>query len=436
MNVEVIREKCGVVILKFAVPAVIAMVLTSMVNIIDGYFVGNCIGTEGLAAVSLGLPIVYLYLAVGLMLAVGGVSIAGRMLGAGDTDAANQVFRQTMTLCIGVTLILTLIMRMILSWIAGWLHADALTKTYFTDYYAVMLFELPLMVLISAAGMFIRGEGNPVFIMISNMMTVLLNTIFDYLFIGPLSLGMKGAAYASLLSAAIVAFMSVGYFLLRAKVFRLGQFSFQTAVVREMILNGSSEFIGELAMCISMAAYNYVVLRCAGVDGVAAFTIVGYVAYVFSMVIIGFGQGMVPLVSFTFGAKEGKLSEKVRNTTIRYVVFSAVEVFIVLSFSAGWFGRLFTDSENVLTMAVPGLRLQMSSFAFAGFNTLVSFYFTAIGKAKESAVISAMRGLIVLMTAIFVLTALFGMMGVWFVSLVTELITMIVSVIFISDSSV
>lgn len=431
MDLNLIRNKRGAVILKFAIPSIIAMVLTSLVNIVDGYFVGNYIGKEGLAAVNLGLPIVYFYLAVGLMLAVGGIAIAGRLLGAKDIVKANQVFRQTMMLCLLVTLAVSVILSFVLTPMASSLIADTQTRSAFCEYYSILVFELPLMVMISASGMFIRGEGNPAFIMLMNGLTVLLNIILDALFVGPAGLGIRGIAWASLLSAGIVFVISLAYFRFKAKVFKLGKFHFEKDVIREMILNGSSEFIGELSMCISMTAYNYVVMKCAGVNGIAAFTIVGYVSYIFSMIIIGFGQGMVPVISFTFGAKEFTLSRKLRNTTMRYVVIAAVAVFAAMFVLAGWFSGLFTKNEDVLSMVIPGLRLQMASFAFAGINTIASFYFTAVARAKESAVISAMRGLVILLICIFALTAAFGMTGVWLVSLVTETVTLLFSIRFI-----
>lgn len=428
MNLEIIQNKRKQTILQFAVPSVIAMVLTSMINIIDGYFIGNYVGKEGLAAVNLGLPIVYFYLAVGLMIAVGGIAIAGRLLGANEIKEANQVFRQSMMLCFLVTMVVTISMIFLLKPISFLFHADALTRVYFHEYYIIMIFELPMMVLLSTCGMFIRGEGNPVFIMITNFTTVFLNIILDYLFVNQFCFGVRGVAIASLLSAGMVLFFSIMYFKKKSKVFKLGIFQFNKLAIKEMILNGSSEFIGELSMCISMAAYNFVVLKYAGVDGVAAFTIIGYVSYVFSMVIIGFGQGMVPIVSFTYGADKQLLSRKVRNTTIGFVVIAAIIVFVVMSCFAGWYSELFSDSKDIQEMVIPGLRLQVSSFAFTGINTIASFYFTAIGKAKESAVISAMRGLIVLLIAIFVLSSIFGINGVWTVSLVTELVTLIFTI--------
>lgn len=427
MNLELISKSRRKVILSFAIPSIIAMVLTSMINLIDGFFIGNYVGTEGLAAVNLGLPIVYLYLAIGLLISVGGIAIAGRMLGAEQIEDSNQVFRQTILMCTIVSVALTIVMMVLLNPISNLFDTDQLTRGYFNDYYKIMLFELPLMVITTTFGMFIRGEGNPVFVMVSNIISVLLNAVLDYIFVKPLGLGVKGVALASVIAATVTLVVNIIYVLYSAKVFHFGKVHFDKKVLKDTIFNGSSEFIGEMSMCISMAAFNYVVLKYAGVDGVAAFTIVGYVSYVFSMITLGFGQGIVPLISFSYGANRHDLAVKVRNTTINMVVGVAIVVFIVMIFASGWYCGLFSDNNAVIDMVGPGLKLQMSSFAFAGINTIVSFYYTSIGKAKESAVISASRGLVVLLIAIFTLPMLLGITGVWLVSIVTEFITLLLS---------
>lgn len=436
MNLENIKQHKGQIILQFAIPSIIAMVLTSMINIVDGMFIGNYIGTKGLAAVNLGLPIVYLYLAIGLMIAVGGISIAGRLLGAEKIKDANHVFRQTQVFCIIVSFAITIVLFFLLNPVSKLFDADAMTRHYFNQYYRILIFELPLMVITSALGMFIRGEGNPVFVMMTNIVGVLLNIGLDYVFVKPLSLGVSGIAWASLLSAVIVLIINIVYFLKSSKVFKFGRFKFDKAVLMETVFNGSSEFIGELSMCISMSAYNAVILHTAGVDGLGAFTIIGYVSYVFSMIIVGFGQGIVPIVSYAYGANEHSLSREVRNTTIKMVSLVAIIIFIVMSFVAGWYCRLFSDNADVSDLVVPGLRLQMSSFVFAGVNTIASFFFTSIGKAKESAVISASRGLVVLMIAILVLPKLFGINGVWIVSLTTETITLLFSLFYMRKNTI
>lgn len=435
MDLNKIMQHRSQVILQFAIPSIIAMILTSMINIIDGFFTGNYIGTEGLAAVNLGLPIVYLYLAIGLMIGVGGISIAGRLLGAEKKEITNHVFRQTLVFCIIVSFALTLVFLFLLSPISSIFKTDDVTRKYFVQYYSIMIFELPLMVITTVLGMFIRGEGNPGFVMVTNLLGVILNSIFDYIFVKPLSLGITGIAWASLLSVLIVMAISLFYFINGSKIFKFGKYNYNKQVLMETIFNGSSEFIGELSMCISMSAYNYVVLKKAGVNGLGAFTIIGYVSYVFSMIIVGFGQGIVPIVSYAYGAKQSKLARKVRNTTIKMVSSVAIVFFVVMSFVAGWYCGLFSESSEVSKLVIPGLRLQMSSFVFAGINTIASFYFTAIGKAKESAVISASRGLIILMIAIFVLPRIFGITGVWLVNLTTEAITLLFSIIYMKQNA-
>lgn len=441
MEIKRIKEHGTQMILQFAIPSIIAMVLTSMINIVDGMFIGRYVGAEGLAAVNLGLPIVYLYLAVGLMIAVGGISIAGRLLGEGEIESANQIFRQTIMVCAVVSFAITLVMFFLLTEIGSLFHASAMTMEYFEQYYGILIFELPIMVITSGLGMFIRGEGRPAFVMITNLVTVLLNAVLDYLFVATFSFGVTGIAAASLLSAFLVLVINIVYLTVGTKVFHFGKFVWNKRALLETFLNGGSEFIGELSMCLSMSAYNYVVLKHAGVAGLAAFTIIGYVSYVFSMIIIGFGQGIVPVISFSYGAKEKNLAAGIRNKTMGMVMAAAMILFLIMSFAAGGYCSLFTDKEgenagNIADIVIPGLRLQMSSFLFAGINTIASFYFTAIGKAKESAVISASRGLIVLMLAILILPALFGITGVWLVSLTTETVTLLISVWYIKKEGI
>ena len=239
MDLQRVEKQGAQVILQYAIPSIIAMVLTSMINIVDGYFIGNYVGTEGLAAVNLGLPIVYLYLAIGLMIAVGGIAIAGRKLGANEIEQANQVFRQTITICVVVTVALTVIMMLLLAPISQLFRADALTQRYFCSYYGILIWELPLMVVTSAFGMFIRGEGNPVFVMITNIISILINTILDYVFAGPMNLGVAGVAWASFISAAAVLGLNVLYVWREAKIFDCGKFEYECEVSKEMVLKRS-----------------------------------------------------------------------------------------------------------------------------------------------------------------------------------------------------
>lgn len=226
MDLEKIKENKVKQILQFSIPSIIAMVLTSMINVVDGFFIGNYVGTEGMAAVNLGLPIVYLYLAIGLMLSVGGIAIAGIELGAGNREKSNDVFNQTILTTVIVSVIVSLGVLAVFQPMLDFLHADETVTGYFREYYMIMLLELPIMVANSSFGMFIRGEGNPQFFMKTNILNVLLNIVLDYLFTGWLHLGVTGVAAASLIAAVVTLIWSIRYFMKKSQVYKFRRFSF------------------------------------------------------------------------------------------------------------------------------------------------------------------------------------------------------------------
>lgn len=434
MNLENIQNNKCKMILQFSIPSIIAMVLTSLITIADGFFIGNYVGKEGITAVNLGLPIVYLFLAAGLMISVGGMAIAGMELGGSNIKKCRDIFNQTMSTVTVLTVLLSAIIWFCLAPMAEILGADALVGGYFRSYYGILLLELPIMVINSSFGMFIRGEGKPQYFMQINIVNVLLNILLDYLFVRFCGWGVKGVALASLISVIVTFLFILDFFIRKSKVYKFHRFAFSMTAFRSTILNGSSEFIGEMSMSISMFAYNFVIMKYIGVNGVTAFSIVGYISYIFSMIVIGFGQGASPLISFAYGAEERCLAADLRKITSRMVLAVGAGVFLLVLAGSGRYGGLFVRNDVIEGMVRLGAVIFSTSFLFSGINTIASFYFTSIGRAKESAVISFARGLVVLLICIFTLPPLFGMTGVWLVAPVTEVLTLMISVAFIGKN--
>lgn len=431
MNLENIRNNKRKSILQFALPSIIAMVLTSMITVVDGFFIGNYVGKEGLAAVNLGLPIVYLFLAVGLMVSVGGVAIAGMALGGKDIQKCNDVFNQTMCTATAFSVLLSVVMLPCIDPMLMLLKADAQVATHFKDYYYVILFQLPIMVINSSFGMFIRGEGKPQFYMKVNVLTLIVNILLNYVFVRWLGWGVRGIAIASLLATIAALIYVIYFFIKKSEIYKLRKFRFSKDVLAKTLLNGFSEFVGEMSLCISMFAYNYVIMKYIGIDGVSAFTIVGYISFVFSMILIGFGQGASPLISFTYGANEAGLAIDLRKITNRMVFAAGAIVFLLVLLGARWYGGLFITNEAVEQIVQSGVVIFSVSFLFSGINTITSFYFTSIGKAKESAIISSSRGFVLLLICIFTLPPILGMTGVWLAAPITEAVTLVLSFFFI-----
>ena len=414
-------------ILRFSIPSVIAMLLETVITITDGYFTGNYVGEDALAAINLGLPVLYFYLGIGLCVGVGGTVICGKMLGAKDSHRASQVFSQTIVTAVIVCAATSLAVLLLFSPILKVLRADGELSAYFTQYYKIMLFAYPLMVIESIFGMFMRMDGKPQACMLVRAASCILNAVLDYILVGRLALGIQGSAAATLAVQAVAVSFQAVYFLKLSSDIRFRRFRFDRAVNRETILNGSSEFIGEMASTISMFTYNYVLMKYVGVQGVAAFTVLGFAVYGYSMVTIGFGQGLTTLVSVSWGAKEWKTAMDLRRATNR-ILFGAGALFAVCFWILGRrYAGLFGCSGSVGNMVATGFRFCSVTFLIMGYDVTNSMYFTSCGDALSSALISALRGIVLLLTFLLIFPAIWGMTGVWMAAPAAEGLTAIVS---------
>lgn len=427
MNVKQIKENKLKMILGFSIPSIIAMLLETVITITDGYFTGNYVGEHALAAINLGLPILYFYLGAGLCVGVGGSVISGRFLGAKEKQKASEVFSQTMVTAVCVCIMISCLAFVLFTPILQVLRADAGLSGYFTEYYRIMLFTYPFMVAGTVLGMFIRVDGSPWVCMIVSIAGCILNVLLDYIFVGVLGLGVQGSAIGSLMVQIFTVLVSLGYFLSKKAEIRFCRFRFDRMTGREMILNGSSEFIGEMSSAISMFAFNYVLMKYVGAGGVAAFTILGFVVYGYSMVCIGFGQGIMPLISICWGAKETETAFGIRKITGRILFVTGFLIAGIFFLAGRSYAGMFGCSSSVADMAASGFRIYAVTFLVMGYDVVNSMYFTSCGDAGSSAIISALRGMVLLLGFTLILPAIFGMTGVWMSAPCTESLTAIVS---------
>ena len=254
MNIESIKNQKIANLLKFAIPSTIGMVLSTFITLTDGFFTGNYIGSAGLVAVNLGLPVLYLYLAIGLMIGVGGSVICGIENGAKNHKKANDVFNQSLVLTLLVTAGISVVLALCFNPMMKLLRVSDEIAPLFRDYYSLFLIFCPLMVMDSVFGMFLRADGKPQVDMGINILTVILNALLDYLFAARLGLGIRGIAFASLGTLALSIVLCSLYFFKPGKEksgLKIGKFSWQKDEIARTFLNGSSEFIGELSGCIS-----------------------------------------------------------------------------------------------------------------------------------------------------------------------------------------
>lgn len=435
MNINQIKKNKLKTLLQFSIPSIVAMLLQTVITITDGYFTGNYVGDSALAAINLGLPILYVYLGTGLCVGVGGSVISGRLLGAKNRQKASEVFAQTIVTAIAISAIISLVVFMLFTPILGLLKAEGQLSVYFTDYYRIMLITYPCMVLGTILGMFIRVDGKPQICMLVSIMGCILNVIMDYIFVAVIGLGVRGSAIGSLIVQIITVFVQIIYFVMPNAIIRFRRFTFDKDINKEMMLNGSSEFIGEMASAISMFAFNYVLMKYVGAEGVAAFTILGFVVYGYSMVCIGFGQGISPLASICWGANEKSTAIEIRKIANRILFVIGIMVAVGFFASGEYYAKLFGCSNSVADMVAAGFRIYAVTFLVMGYDVINSMYFTSCGDAKSSALISSLRGIVLLLAFTLILPAIFGMTGVWMASPCSETLTAVVSLFLIGKQT-
>ena len=435
MNINQIKKNKLKTLLQFSIPSIVAMLLQTVITITDGYFTGNYVGDSALAAINLGLPILYVYLGTGLCVGVGGSVISGRLLGAKNRQKASEVFAQTIVTAIAISAIISLVVFMLFTPILGLLKAEGQLSVYFTDYYRIMLITYPCMVLGTILGMFIRVDGKPQICMLVSIMGCILNVIMDYIFVAVIGLGVRGSAIGSLIVQIITVLVQIIYFVMPNAIIRFRRFTFDKDISKEMMLNGSSEFIGEMASAISMFAFNYVLMKYVGAEGVAAFTILGFVVYGYSMVCIGFGQGISPLASICWGANEKSTAIEIRKIANRILFVIGIMVAVRFFALGEYYAKLFGCSNSVADMVAAGFRIYAVTFLVMGYDVINSMYFTSCGDAKSSALISSLRGIVLLLAFTLILPAIFGMTGVWMASPCSETLTAVVSLFLIGKQT-
>lgn len=427
MDVKQMKQNKLKRILQFSIPSIIAMLLQTIITITDGFYTGNYVGEQALAAVNLGLPILYFYLGVGLCIGVGGSVISGRMIGAKQKEKSNKVFSQTIVTAAIVCVLTSFLVFALFQPILGILHAEGSLSQYFTQYYRIMLFVYPLMVIGTILGMFIRVDGKPQVCMFISIAGCILNVILDYVFVAFMGLGVQGSAIGTLIVQIVSVLIQFGYFMRKSAQIKFHSFAFDRKINREILLNGLSEFIGEMSSAVSMFAFNYVLMKYVGAEGVAAFTILGFVVYGYSMICIGFGQGISPLVSICRGAHEMQAAVDIRKITNRILLVAGALVAGVFALTGKSYAGMFGCSTDVADMVATGFMLYAVTFLVMGYDVINSMYFTSCGDAKSSALISALRGIVLLLAFTFILPAILGMNGVWLAAPCTEGLTAIVS---------
>lgn len=420
-------EKLSKLFIKFTIPSIIGMIFIGIQGIIDGLFVGNVIGENALASVNLVQPYVQLIMAYSLVISVGAQSVIGINLGKGENENAQNIFRTAMISLISLSILVTIIGVFFSENIALFLGANEVLLEGASTYIKTISLFAVFVAIMFLFEMVVRTIGKPNISLISMIVAVIFNVVLDYLLIKEFNMGIRGAAIATGISYSIAFLINVLPFLSKKTIINIYKGKFDKSEIFPMVYNGSSEGISSISTALSMFLFNTALMKLAGEGGIAAFSIINYIAQVGYMVLFGIADGVRPIISYNYGAENReRVSKILKASTIVNLVIGII-IFITMSvFSEPLINIFLKDGKSVLEIASSGAKIYGLAFLFNGVNILVSSYFTAIDDPKSSIIVAASRGIIFIVVGIVILPYLFGLNGIWSTIVFAEVMTILI----------
>nr|WP_294145108.1 MATE family efflux transporter [uncultured Clostridium sp.] len=414
--------------MKFAVPTIVMTVFMSFYTMVDGLFVSNLIGTGALSAINLTAPAITLVTAVSTMLATGGSAVIMKKMGAGLQEESRQDFTFLILVNVAVGLIMYLAGRAVMQPIFGSMSLSPEVSGYCSEYLGqYLLFTVPIL-LMNNFTLYMIAIGKSQVSLVCTAAGGILNIVLDYVFIAIFDMGISGAAIATGLGYSVTAV--AGLFIFSDKKNML---YFKKPVVRPEVLlhaasNGSSEMATSLVTGIVTLMFNWIMLKYAGEDGVAAITIIMYVLMFAGSIYTGYAYGVAPMISFYYGEKNQLKLKSLITTSLK--IIGAVSVLaMVLSIAATRpLVSVFVRPDNpVFGLAVTGNRICSLALLFIGFNIFASSMFTALSNGFISALLAFTRSFVFMVAAMLILPAVLGINGAWLANPAAELMALFLS---------
>ena len=402
-------------LLRFALPTIIMMLVVSLYTIVDGVLIARLVGENALAAANVAYPAISFTLAMGIMLGTGGSAVVAHKMGAGYLEEARRDFGflALVAVCIGLAVCLTGVLFS--GPLARLLGASDLLLDDTVTYLRVQLCFAPMAMLQLLFESFFVTAGRPGLGLGLAVAAGVTNAVLDYLYMGPMQMGILGAALGTVTGYSIPAVVGVLFFLLRRQGLRFGRPHGDLRMLGRACFNGASEMVTNLSMA-----------------GVSAITIVLYAQFLLVSLYMGFSMGVAPVFSFNRGAGRYDRMRRIFGYCLRFILVSSVAILAVaLALSGVVVGIFSTPGSQVYAIALDGFRRFAPAFLFAGVNIFSSALFTALSDGRTSAIISFARTFGFLLLGLLLLPRLLEVDGVWLAVPLAELLSCLLSVWFL-----
>ena len=414
-TLELGTRPVGSLLFQYAMPAIVAMVASSLYNMVDSIFIGQGVGPLAISGLAVTFPFMNLSAAFGAAIGVGASTFLSVKLGQRDYDIANRILGNAVMLNILVGIVFGVLCLLFLDPILKFFGASELTLPYAREYMQIILVGNAITHLYLGQNALLRSAGKPHVAMYITIFTVVLNAILDPLFIYTFDMGIRGAAYATILSQIVAFCWQWKLFSNKQELVHVeyDKIRIDMPIVNNIISIGISPFSMNACACLVVIFINNSLATYGGDMAIGAYGIANRLAFIFVMVTMGVCQGMQPIAGYNYGAENyNRMLEVLKLASLAGTAVCAVGFFIAMFFPAQC-ARMFTTDPTLISYSVVAMRYIMSLYIIIGAQMVITNFFQSIGKAKISIFLSLSRQLIFLVPFIAILPRFLGLEGVW-----------------------
>lgn len=426
--------KVSKLLMKFSIPAIVGMLVNALYNIVDRIYIGNGVGSLGIAGITIAFPVMLVMMAFSMLIGIGANSLVSIRLGQNRKEEAQGIFGNALTLLILSSLTLSIIGLVGLEPLLKLLGASEQILPYARDYLQIILLGGVFQSIGMGMNNFIRSEGNPKVAMYTMLIGAIINTILDPIFIFGFNWGMQGAAFATIISQAVSAIWVFRYFLGGNSLLKIHKkdLKLKISVIRGILALGVAPFAMQIAASIQNFIMNTSLATYGGDIAISGMGVVISIMTLLVMPIFGITQGAQPIIGYNYGAKK---YDRVKETYKLAVIFATSIVII------GWIvTRLFPEQlvsmfnskdTELIAFGTMAIKRFMIFLPLIGFQIVSSNYFQAVGKPKHSALLGLSRQVLILIPALIILPKFFGLEGVISAGPLADIFSTVLTGIFI-----
>lgn len=420
----------------YAVPGIIAQTAASLYNMVDSIYIGHIpgVGSSAISGLAVTFPLMNLSAAFGTLVGVGAMSLLSILLGQRNYGAAKKVLSNVLSLSVIIGVVFTAIALIFLEPILRFFGASDVTLPYAKDYMTIIIWGNIITHMYFGFNGLIRSSGHPRTAMGLTLFTVISNAILDPIFIFVLGLGIKGAAYATILCQCLALCYTMRFFADKRKMLHFPRplFQLDLRLAKQSLGIGLGPFLLNAAACLVAIFINKQLGKYGGDLAIGAYGIINRLTMLFIMICMGFNQGLQPIAGYNYGARQYSRVKEVFVLTAKWEILVTTLCFLVCELIPELAVSIFTNDKEMIALAVRGIRIFNAGIALVGFGIVAGNIFQCLGMVKTAVFLSLSRQILFLIPLLYALPIFYQETGVWISFPISDIVSILVAGFFVA----